>query len=378
MKWKTRHALLLISFGVLLFAAVMNLSVVFRFLRTVMGLFFPILLGMLFAFVLNVPMTGFEKLLIRLTARAKHKPSAKLLHGVSLMLTLIAIALVVTLALVLVIPELVASAKSVWPLLKEQWPVWVDQLKAYQIDLSVISDWAENLDMKTLAGGANSVVDSAIQVATSTVSGIANTVFGLVISIYILLSKSTLGPQVQKLVRANLKEDTGNHLYSIASLIRETYGKFLSGQCVEAILLGGLIFIAFSLFRLPYAGLTAFLTSLFAFVPYIGAFASCFIGALLTLLVAPSKVLICMIVYLVVQFIENQFIYPHVVGSSVGLSPLWTLIAALIGGKMFGLPGIIFFIPLTAVLYSLVRDNTNRKLQVQSDAKNISLKIQGE
>lgn len=294
------------------------------------------------------------------------------------MLTLIAIALVVTLALVLVIPELVASAKSVWPLLKEQWPLWVDQLKAHQIDLSAISDWVENLDIKTLAGGTNSVVDSAIQVATSTVSGIANTVFGLVISIYILLSKSTLGPQVQKVVRANLKEDTGNRLYSIASLIRETYGKFLSGQCVEAILLGCLIFIAFSLFRLPYAGLTAFLTSLFAFVPYIGAFASCFIGALLTLLVAPSRVLICMIVYLVVQFIENQFIYPHVVGSSVGLSPLWTLIAALIGGKMFGLPGIIFFIPLTAVLYSLVRDNTNRKLQVQSNAKNKSLKIQGE
>ena len=137
---------------------------------------------------------------------------------------------------------------------------------------------------------------------------------------------------------------------------------------MEAILLGCLIVLAFSLFRLPYAGLTGFLTSLFAFVPYVGAFASCFIGALLTLLAAPSKVLLCVLVYLAVQFIENQFIYPHVVGNSVGLSPLWTLIAALLGGKMFGLPGIIFFIPLVAVIYSLVRENTNRKLKKQAAA----------
>lgn len=304
MKEKTRHALLLISFGVLLFAAVMNFSVLLGFLWTVMNLLFPILLGMLFAFVLNVPMTGFEKLLIRLTAKAKRKPSVKFLHGMSLMLTLISIALVVALALFLVIPELVTSAKSVWPLLKERWPIWVAQLKVYQIDLSAISDWVENLDMKMLVGGANTVVDSAIQAAASTASGIANTVFGLVISIYILLTKSTLGPQVRKLIRANLREDTGNRIYSVASLIRETYGKFLSGQCVEAILLGCLIFVALSLFRLPYAG--------------------------------------------------------------------------LIGGKMFGLPGIIFFIPLMAVVYSLVRDNTNRKLQLQSDVKDKSLKLQGE
>lgn len=368
MKWKTKHALFLISFGILLFAAVMNLSVVLGFLRRIAGLIFPILLGMLFAFVLNVPMRGFEKLLTRLTAGAKQKPSLKLLHGMSLLLTMICIVLVVTLAFVLVIPELAASVKSVWPLLKEQWPVWAEQLKAYQIDISSMSAWVANLDINTLAGGANNIMDSAIQATTSTVSGITSAVFGLVISIYILLSKSTLGPQLRKLARANLKESTVDRIYSIASLVREIYGKFLSGQCVEAILLGCLILAAFSLFRLPYAGLTAFLTSLFAFVPYVGAFASCFIGALLTLLAEPSKVIFCVIVFLVVQFIENQFIYPHVVGNSVGLSPLWTLIAALLGGKIFGLPGIIFFIPLTAVFYSLIRENTNRKLQAQTAA----------
>lgn len=368
MNEKNRQTLFLIVFGILLFAVVMNFSVVLTFLRRIADLLFPILLGLLFAFVLNVPMTGFEKLLTRLSARAKHEPSIRLLHGMSLMLTLLCIALVIFLAFALVLPELAESAKSVWPLLKEQWPVWTEQLKACRIDLSAISGWAAKLDMKTLAGGADNVMGSAMQAAASTVSGVANTVFGLVISIYILISKSTLGPQVRKLIGANLKKSTAERICSIASLIRETYSKFLSGQCVEAILLGCLIVLAFSLFRLPYAGLTGFLTSLFAFVPYVGAFASCFIGALLTLLAAPSKVLLCVLVYLAVQFIENQFIYPHVVGNSVGLSPLWTLIAALLGGKMFGLPGIIFFIPLVAVIYSLVRENTNRKLKKQAAA----------
>ena len=126
--------------------------------------------------------------------------------------------------------------------------------------------------------------------------------------------------------------------------------------------MGTLIFLAFSLFRLPYAGLIGFLTALFAFVPYVGAFASCAIGAFLTLLASPEHALLCVIVYLAVQFIENQFIYPHVVGSSVGLSALWTLIAALVGGKLFGIVGIVFFIPIVAVLYELFRQWTNARL----------------
>lgn len=99
------------------------------------------------------------------------------------------------------------------------------------------------------------------------------------------------------------------------------------------------------------------------FVPYIGAFASCVIAVFLIALIDPSKILMAIIVYIVIQFVENQFIYPHVVGGSVGLSALWTLIAALVGGKLFGLIGIIFFIPLTAFIYTLVKEDTNRKLK---------------
>ena len=149
----------------------------------------------------------------------------------------------------------------------------------------------------------------------------------------------------------------------VARLVENTYSKFLSGQCIEAIILGSLMFIAFSIFRLPYAGLIAILTTVCAFIPYVGAFVSCGVGVLLTLLNDPIQAILCFIVYEVVQFIENQFIYPRVVGTSVGLSPLWTFIAVLIGGKLFGIVGILFFIPLTSVIYSLVRDVTNIKLR---------------
>lgn len=138
------------------------------------------------------------------------------------------------------------------------------------------------------------------------------------------------------------------------------------------------MFVSFSIFRLPYAGLVAVLTAVCAFIPYIGAFVSCVTGALLTLIYDPSKVILCVIVYSVVQFIENQFIYPHVVGNSVGLSALWTLLAALIGGKLFGLVGILFFIPLTAVIITLVEESTDKRIAKKGQPEDIDTPPEAE
>ena len=124
-----------------------------------------------------------------------------------------------------------------------------------------------------------------------------------------------------------------------------------------------LIFITFTIVRLPYASLIAVLAAVFSFIPYVGALAACLIGAALTLMVDPVKAIICIGVYLVVQFVESQFIYPHVVGNSVGLAPVWTLLAALIGGSLFGIIGMIFFIPVTAVVITLLTDYVNDRLK---------------
>lgn len=362
MKFNTKSPLFLITFGVLLFAGVMNLPMVLQFLQSVLSLVFPVLIGLIFAFVLNVPMRGFERLLKRLADQFNKKPSDSLLHKTSLLLTLICIGLVFTIACTMLIPALITSVKSIYPLMKERWPEWLAILSSHEIDVSMITDWINGLDFESLAGNARHILGSAFDAASSTISLIMSGVFGMIIAVYVLLSKNILSRQTKKFVYANVKEETAKQICELAMLVRDTFAKFLSGQCVEAIILGVLIFISFSLFQIPYAGLIGFLTSLFAFIPYVGAFASCAIGVFLSLLVDPSKAVICLVVYMIVQFVENQFIYPHVVGSSVGLMPIWTLIAALIGGKLFGVVGIIFFIPLTATLYVLVREDTNRKL----------------
>lgn len=373
---KTRRALFLIAFGVCLYAAMMHLDVVLGALSATVDIFFPVLLGLGFAFVLNVPVSGMERLLHRAVGLLPEgcRPGEGAITMASIVLVLIAIAGVAVLGVTMLVPELIASARTVAPLLADRLPEIEESLAANGVDVEKLAQFFQGAGASSATAaagsgaqgllnlGLGSIASSVFAAARSTVSVLSSSVFAFVIAVYVLASKRTLGRQVNRVMDAHLAPGHAARIRHVASLATDTYSKFLSGQCLEACILGTLIFLAFSLFRLPYAGLIGFLTALFAFVPYVGAFASCAIGAFLTLLASPEHALLCVIVYLAVQFIENQFIYPHVVGSSVGLSALWTLIAALVGGKLFGIVGIVFFIPIVAVLYELFRQWTNARL----------------
>ncbi len=369
---KTRNILLYITFGVVLFAALMNFSAVVDFVGKLNALALPVLAGLILAFVLNVPIRGFEKMLSGIFKKFKRPPSPKTITVISLILTIISIVLVFVLALTLAVPEIISSVKSIIFIVESRIPLWIDMLSELKIDTSQFTEWSkflgwlEQLDIEQLFGkvtsGAGSVLNSVILAATSTVSAVLNGLFAVIIAFYALSSKHDLTRQSKKFIYGHFTETTADKITYVVNLVNETFTKFLSGQCIEAIILGVLILVFFSIFRLPYAALIAFLTSVFALVPYIGAFAAGAIGTFLILIVDPFKALICLAVYLGVQFIETQFIYPHVVGTSVGLSPLLTLVGALIGAKILGLVGIIFFIPLTAVFYTLVREWTNKKI----------------
>ena len=362
---KMKQYLLLVAFGVALFAALMNLSVLLGFLGTLLNLLYPVLLGMLLAFILNVPMRGMEKRLKKLFGKSAEK-QAKVISGLSLLMSLAAVVLVIVLVVTLLLPEVVSSVRSIISLVESRLPEWIAMLNSYDIDTTWITEKLSNLDLesliKRLGSGAGSVLNSVVNIATTTVNSVVNVAFALIIAIYILLSKKDLGRQGKKLIYAHLKPSLAAEICRIMNLIVDTYSKFFSGQCVEALILGSLIFLAFTVMKLPYAILIAVLTAVFALIPYVGAFASCCVGAFLTLLADPSHVLLCVVVYLVVQFVENQFIYPHVVGNSVGLSPLWTLVAALLGGKLMGVVGMIFFIPMVAVVQILLSEDVNRRL----------------
>lgn len=370
---KMKQNFLLVAFGILLFAAVMNLKEVLSFLENIVGIFFPLLIGVILAFILSVPMNGIKRFLIKAFSRTRLKPGDKVLDFLSLILTICLIIFVGVLVGTVAIPQIVESVKSIGYMIKEKWPEWAAVLRSYNIDTTPVTDWMENLNLASIVSkflsGAGVVIDKLAGTAASTISVITTGAISIVVMFYVLVSRKDLERHTKKVLYAYLKKEIADKIVYVAGMIRTVYTKFLSGQFVEALILGTLMFIAFLIFRLPYAGLVGMLTAVCSFIPYIGAFFSCGIVVLLTLIVNPIQAIVCFIVYQVVQFIENQFIYPHVVGSSVGLSPLWTLMAVIIGGKLFGLLGMIFFIPLVAVFYTLFRESVYKRI----NRKNIKI-----
>ena len=377
MSKRMKNCMLLIAFGVALYACLNNFGSVIRFFQDIGGLLLPIIGGMIVAFVLNVPVKGFETLYSRLFRKINFQPKNGPLVMLSLLSTLACIVLIVILVSTMVVPQLISSVRSVYLTIQTRSPQWIAFLSEYGFDTTWITKQLSSLSLsqidvehivQNVLTGAGNFLSSALGIATSTISIIVNCFFSLVIALYILLSKKTLGRQCKKLLYVHVRKPIADCIYHVATLISKIYSKFLSGQCIEAIILGVLIFISFTIFRIPYAVLISVLTGVLSFIPYIGAFFACFIGAVLVLMVNPLQALLSIIVYQVVQFIQNQFIYPHVVGGSVGLAPLWTLVAVLIGGNLFGILGMIFFIPLVAVLYQLVKEYTNKKQAMQQAA----------
>ena len=397
MEPKTKQSLLVTVVGVTLFVALLRLSDVLAFAAKLIDLVLPILAGGILALFINVPMTGLEKRLNRLFGKAKKQPSAKVIHLLSFFITLLGVVLVLVLALTLLIPELVQSFHSLYVQIEANIPRWTAYLNAQDADMGWLMNWLEGINWEQLLHKVTASIDTVLVNAVGAVSATVNIAitasFALIISVYLSLGAQSLGHQARTLVRAYLKpggylrQHPGKgvavllhqqHVVAVQGqnahaagvlkfcrLFRQSFANFLTGQCSEAVILGVLMALAFSVFKIPYGSLVGVLTAICAIIPYVGALISCVVSVFLVLLVDPVLAVRCLIVYLAVQFVENQFIYPRVVGKSVGLSPLYTLIAAMIGGKLFGIIGIIFFIPLTAVVIELVKEDTFRRLRAK-------------
>lgn len=376
----------LLAFGcVALFVALMHLDAVIAFLFTLIGLVQPVLVGGILAFFLNVPMTAIERGLSAIARKAKRKVKPGLLRSVSLVLTLLGVLLVLTLVVAIVVPEFVSSLSSIIDTTIEKIPEWLAALEQRGLDtqwLRVRLDALnlQDLDLadlaKKLTAGAGSLLETLLRLAVSAVGTISNGLIGLVLAIYMLSGKDVLRSQFKKLLDAFLPDKVAREIYRVGDLVNRTFFKFLTGQCMDSLLLGVMLFVAFAIFRIPYASVVAVTTAVFSFIPYVGAFLACAISILLILMVDPVKALIGLLVFLTVQFCEGQFIYPRVVGNSVGLSPLWTLVAALVGGELLGILGMIFFIPVGAVVYTLIRERAElalRKKEMETDEISIDL-----
>lgn len=366
----TKKAMLVTITGVVLFAALMNFSAVTAYASKLISLVLPVVVGAIIALFIIVPMNGIQKILKRMFAKAKKKPSEKALTVVSFLLTLVCVALVLTMVLTLLIPELTSSVKGLYVQIEAR----IKELSLKHFDVQWIQDLVSKINFKAildnfseivnkLTTGADFIFVNVISVFSSTINIVTTALFAIIISIYAALEKQTVAKHGKLLIGAYLKPSWAKGILRFCRSFSEIFSKFLFGQCSEALILGVLIFISFSIFKMPYASLVAVLTAVCAIIPYIGAFISCAISVFLTLLVAPEKALLCLIIYLAVQFVETQLIYPRVVGTAVGLSPLYTLVAALIGGNLLGIVGIIFFIPLFAVILELFKENASSRIE---------------
>ena len=363
-----KQRLLVVCGGVAFFCALQNLGTVFAALGRLLGILAPFLTGGAIAFVLNVPMRAIERLLPSAGRRRE-----RLRRPLALILTLAAVAGVVTLAACVISPgvgEAVRSITSQLPAafqrIQEQLAAlesWLPQLETLAADLQF--DW-KALSEKAAAlvrdwGGG--LVSSGGGLMVGVVSGVSTFVIGLIFSFYVLLQKERLSRQGRQALYALLPEAWADRTLEILRLANRTFSSFLSGQCVEAVILGALFVVSMTLLRMPYALLVGVLIALTALIPVVGAFIGCIVGALLIAVTDPWRALGFIVLFLVIQQIEGNLIYPHVVGSSVGLPSIWVLAAVTLGGKLMGVAGMLLFIPLCSVLYALFRDFVKGRLR---------------
>ena len=367
----------LILFTVITVIVGINYIKVLGLLAAAVNMAAPFILGAAIAFVLNVPMRRIESSLSHVL-----KKGSRLLRPVSMALSILLVAGVLFLVMFVVAPQLVRTLlglQSSIPVFFGEVRQWLEQLFAENpqilINMEQIQiDWQQlfNDSLKFLKNGAGSMLDTTFSAAISIVNGMSTFLIGFIFSIYILLQKENLIRQIKKLLAAFLPERTVEGIVRIAALTSRTFSKFFTGQCMEAVILGSMFFIVVVVLRLPYALLIGVLIAFTALIPVFGAFIGWAVGAFLMLIISPMDALLFSVVFFTLQQIEGNMIYPHVVGNSVGLPSIWVLVAVTLGGSMMGVVGMLIFIPLCSVLYTLLRDTVNerlkrRKLSVKPD-----------
>ena len=365
-KKQMKSIMLLILFTVMLYVGLQNIDVVLGVLGTVIGLVFPFILGGGIAFVLNVPMSFLERNIFGRGRLKNSRRAAKAARPVSLVLALLLVILIIMIAGFVILPELGSTVMGLGKGIEtgiRNLQSWIDS--TFQNN-SAIVEWANSLEiepqkmvdsiMGVLQNGVNNILSSAVTVTVGIANTAMNASIAFVFACYILIQKEKLMVQAKKALFALLPEKTVKYLLHVCSLANNTFSRFVTGQCIEAVILGTMFFVAMTIFRFPYAMLVGVLIAFTALIPIFGAFIGCAISFLLILLVSPVKALLFLILFLVLQQIEGNLIYPHVVGGSVGLPSVWVLVAVTVGGSLMGVAGMLIFIPLVSVIYALFRE----------------------
>ena len=369
--------------NLILFAAVVVLCVMYsgqivRWIFLGIDILEPFAVGGMIAFVLNLPMKFVEE---RLLGRWKGKAADKLRRPLSLLAAIVFVAVLIVIVVMAVLPQLGRTINDLGQKIPEffqQVVAWLGDLERQYPQLgqylgpfldsgeSLEQSWA-SMDqlaarlMDFLKEGGVSVITTTIGVASGIIGTFVKGIISFIFALYILAAKEKLADQGKRILHAFAPEKVEKGTLSLCSLLYRNFSHFITGQCVEAVIIGTIFVITMSLFRMPYAVMIGVLIAFTALIPVVGAFIGCILGAFLILVDAPEMAFWFVVLFLIIQQIEGNLIYPRVVGESVGLPAIWVLAAVSVGGSLFGFAGMLVFIPLASTGYMLLRDEVNAR-----------------
>ena len=369
--------------NLILFAAVVVLCVMYsgqivRWIFLGIDILEPFAVGGMIAFVLNLPMKFVEE---RLLGRWKGKAADKLRRPLSLLAAIVFVAVLIVIVVMAVLPQLGRTINDLGQKIPEffqQVVAWLGDLERQYPQLGQylgpFLDSGESLEqsgasmdqlaarlMDFLKEGGVSVITTTIGVASGIIGTFVKGIISFIFALYILAAKEKLADQGKRILHAFAPEKVEKGTLSLCSLLYRNFSHFITGQCVEAVIIGTIFVITMSLFRMPYAVMIGVLIAFTALIPVVGAFIGCILGAFLILVDAPEMAFWFVVLFLIIQQIEGNLIYPRVVGESVGLPAIWVLAAVSVGGSLFGFAGMLVFIPLVSTGYMLLRDEVNAR-----------------
>lgn len=363
----------LIAFAILLYLGVQNLHIVISTVRVLLGFLFPFIIGFGIAFILNIPMKFIEHHLFGKALKQEKKTVQKLARPVSLVLSICFVICIIVIVMLVVVPELGATFVNIAKKIEENIPVfqkWIDNVFGNNPE---VVKWAQSLDIEpgkiidsvlsVLKNGVNNIVSSTVSITMGLLTTAMNVSIGFVFACYVLLQKEKLLQQIKKAMYAMFPEKPVRYLTHVWNLANRIFSSFITGQCIEAVILGSMFFVSMTILHFPYAMLVGVLISFTALIPLFGGIIGCWVAFFLILMISPVKAVLFLGLFLILQQIEGNLIYPHVVGGSVGLPSIWVLVAVTLGGSLMGIAGMLIFIPTVSVIYTLFREWVYARLE---------------
>jgi len=356
--------------GILIFSAIVftfaifNLNIVLAILKFIIAVLFPLILAIFIAFILNIPMKYFEKLLNR-----KSKKKKKLKRVIAIVLSVLLVIFITSLLLLIVIPEIYSIIKT----LINNIPLYEDYLGNFLLSLK---EQFPNLDLKEINTYFNDaftdikngiflkapdLISFSIEVAKNAIGLITSLFLAIILSFNILMEKEKLKKQLNQFCYAYLKKEKADKVIYIIKLFSKKFSDFISPVYIEAVLFGIICYISMRVLHIPYAGEISCLVGFMAFIPVVGVYIGMIIGGILIVSTAPIKALIFIILMFILKEVDSNILYPRFIGKAVGLPAIWVLVSVMIGAGLFGLLGMLFAVPVGSIIYTLVLEDIKKK-----------------